>query len=56
MAFQFQNVLDNGESQELAKIIEEKSLEESYSKCAGYSHGIPLSERVEKIVEKVQAT
>jgi mannitol-1-phosphate 5-dehydrogenase len=55
MAFRFQSVPDDEESKELAKIMKEKSPKEVVQQVCGLEPEHPLFERVEKIVEKVQA-
>lgn len=55
MAFRFQNVPDDDESKELAKIMKEKNPKEVVQQVCGLEPEHPLFERVERIVEKVQA-
>ena len=55
MAFRFQNVPDDEESKELAKIMQEKSPEDVVQQVCGLEPEHPLFKRVEKVVEKVQA-
>ena len=55
MAFRFQNVPDDEESKELAKIMKEKSPKEVVQQVCGLQPEHPLFKRVEKIAEKVQA-
>ena len=53
-AFKFQNVPDDEESVELAKILKEKSAEDATSQITGLDKSHPLYERVVAVVKKVQ--
>lgn len=55
MAFRFQNVKDDEESVQLAKIMAEKSAEEVTKSVCGLEPSHPLFPHVVKIVKKVQA-
>lgn len=55
MAFRFQNVPDDEESAELAKIMKEKSAKEVVQQVCGLEPDHPLFDRVVEKVEKVQA-
>lgn len=55
MAFRFQNVPDDEESFELAKIMKEKSPKEIVPQVCGIEPGHPLFDRLVEVVEKVQA-
>lgn len=55
MTFRFQNVEGDDESAELAKLMGSKSPKEIVEKVCGLESSHPLFERVEKIVERVQA-
>lgn len=55
MTFRFQNVEGDEESEKLAKIMSEKSAKEVVQEICGLEPNHALFERVEKIVEKVQA-
>ena len=55
MALRFQNVPEDEESDELAKIMSEMSAPEATKKLTGLEESHPLFERVVKCVEKVQA-
>jgi len=54
MALRFQNVPGDEESEELAKILSEKSAEEATTQLTGLEKDHPLYERVVKVVKKVQ--
>ena len=54
MAFRFQNVPDDAESEELAKIMKEKAPKEIVPHVCGIEPEHPLFDRLVKIVEKVQ--
>jgi mannitol-1-phosphate 5-dehydrogenase len=54
MALKFQNVPGDEESEELAKILSEKSAKEATLQITGLEEDHPLFPRVLKIVEKVQ--
>jgi mannitol-1-phosphate 5-dehydrogenase len=55
MAFRFQNVTDDQESFELAKIMKEKSPKEVVQQVCGLEPDHPVFDRLVSIVEKVQA-
>jgi mannitol-1-phosphate 5-dehydrogenase len=55
MAFRFQNVPDDEESEELAKIMKEKKPKEVVQQVCGLEPEHKLFDRVVKIVERVQA-
>lgn len=54
MALRFQNVEEDDESKELAKILKEKSPEEATAQLTGLEKEHPLFSRVEAVVKKVQ--
>lgn len=54
-ALQFQNVEGDDESQELAKILKEKSAAEATQQLTGLETDHPLYQHVLKVVEKVQS-
>ncbi|PNS21727.1 hypothetical protein CAC42_1581 [Sphaceloma murrayae] len=54
MALRFQNIEDDDESKELAKILKEKSSEEATLAITGLEKSHPLFSRVEAVVKKVQ--
>lgn len=54
-ALKFQNVPEDDESQELAKILKEKSAAEATTHLTGLEKDHPLYERVHTLVAKVQA-
>lgn len=55
MAFRFQNVEDDEESKELAKIMSENSPEQVVEKVCGLQSDHPLFSHVVEVVKKVQA-
>lgn len=54
MAFRFQNVKDDEESEELAKILKENDAKAVVSKVTGLEESHPLFGKVVEVVEKVQ--
>lgn len=54
MCFRFQNIEDDEESAELAKILKNEDAPGVVEKVCGLEKGHPLFERVQKIVEQVQ--
>lgn len=55
IALKFQNVKDDEESVELAKILKEMDSKEATTKITGLEKDHPLHDRVEKVVAKVQS-
>nr|POE88003.1 mannitol-1-phosphate 5-dehydrogenase [Quercus suber] len=56
MAFRFQNVKDDAESEELARKLKEMSAEEATADITGLEKSHPLFNPVQEIVQKVQSS
>ncbi|KAF2637575.1 mannitol-1-phosphate 5-dehydrogenase [Massarina eburnea CBS 473.64] len=56
MALRFQNVKDDAESEELAKILKEKSAEDATTELTGLDKSHPLYDQIVPIVKKVQTS
>ncbi|KAF1960560.1 mannitol-1-phosphate 5-dehydrogenase [Byssothecium circinans] len=55
-ALRFQNVKDDAESEELAKILKEKSAEDATTQLTGLDKSHPLYEKIVPVVKKVQSS